>query len=542
MNVAQAMASILKREGVELLFCYPSNKLIDEAALAGIRPVVVRQERTGLHMADAYARLGSGRKIGVFAMQHGPGSENAYGGVAQAYSESVPILVIPQGYPQRLAGVAPNYSAATSMRDITKSAEALNVPGEVANVMRRAFSRLRNGRGGPVLVEVPNDLWAAEAPAAGDYVPVPVSRYSPDPRDVQLAADLIAAAKAPVIHAGQGVHYSGAWEELRQLAEALSAPVATTLPGKSAFPEDHPLSLGSGGLTYPMPVREFLERADLIIGVGCSFTETIFAVPVPKGPKIVHFTLDPAHLNKDVRADVGVIGDARLALTALLGELRARSHRPHHAATIVADIERAKAEWLAQWMPRLTSDATPLSPYRVIWDLMHAVAGEATIITNDAGRPRDQLTPFWVSRTPQSFLGWGKTTQLGASLGLAMGAKLACPDRLCINVMGDAAIGFTGMDLETAARERIPILSILLNNKGMATELGNMPNAIRLFNAADITGNYCEMARSLGVHGERVTQPAEILPAIRRGIQKTKEGIPVLLEFMTAQETAMSKS
>lgn len=541
MNVAQAMASILKKEGVELLFCYPSNKVIDEAALLGIRPIVVRQERTGLHMADAYSRLSSGRKIGVFAMQHGPGAENSYGSVAQAYADSVPVLVIPQGYPQRVAGIKPNFSSAVSMRDISKSAEALGIPAEVTNIMRRAFSQVRNGRGGPVIVEVPNDLWAAELPEPESYSPVSVSRYGPDPADVARAADIVISAANPVIHAGQGVHYARAWDELKELAELIAAPVATTLPGKSSFPEDHPLSLGSGGLTYPIPVKTFLDAADVIIGVGCSFTETLFAVPVPTGRRIVHLTLDPAHLNKDVAAEVGVIGDAKLALRALIAELRSRGFSSARGTEVAGRIRHARETWLAEWMPKLTSNETPLSPYRVIWELMQATRDERTIITNDAGRPRDQLTPFWIAREPLSFIGWGKTTQLGYGLGIAMGAKLACPDRLCINVWGDAAIGFTGMDIETAARERIPILTILLNNGGMATELNSMPNAIARYEANRITGNYCEMARAFGAYAERIIAPQEIAAAIARGIARTKEGQPVLLEFITAQETAMSK-
>lgn len=541
MNVAQAMAAILKKEGVELLFCYPTNKLIDEAALVGIRPIVVRQERTGMHMADAYSRMSSGDKFGVFAMQHGPGIENSYGSVAQAYADSVPVLVVPQGYPQRIAGVRPNFSAATSMRDITKSAEAINVPAEVVNVMRRAVSQVRNGRGGPVLVEVPDDLWSAELPVPESYTPVCAHRYAPDPADIARAADLIASARNLVIHAGQGVHYAKAWDELRALAELLAAPVATTLPGKSAFPEDHPLSLGSGGLTYPIPVRTFLDEADVILGVGCSFTETLFAVPVPGNKRIIHMTLDPAHLNKDVRAEVGVLGDAKLALRALIAELERRGVGEGDAGPVTRRIREARAAWLADWMPKLTSAETPINPYRVVWELMQATAGEPTVITNDAGRPRDQLTPFWISRDPLGFVGWGKTTQLGYGLGIAMGAKLARPDRVCINVWGDAAIGFTGMDIETAARENIPILSILLNNGGMATELKNIPNAIRLYDAHRITGSYCDMARALGAYSERITDPEEVRSAIERGIARTKEGKPVLLEFITAQETSMSK-
>ena len=191
-------------------------------------------------------------------------------------------------------------------------------------------------------------------------------------------------------------------------------------------------------------------------------------------------------------------------------------------------------------MPRLTSEATPLSPYRVIWDLLHTVDVANTIITHDAGSPRDQISPFWESVTPLSYLGWGKTTQLGYGLGLAMGAKLAAPDKLCINVWGDAAIGFTGMDFETAVRERIPILSVLLNNFSMAIELKIMKVATEKYRSTDISGNYADFARALGGWGERVTEPGAIVPAIQRAIAKTREGTPALLEFITEQAVDFS--
>ena len=191
-------------------------------------------------------------------------------------------------------------------------------------------------------------------------------------------------------------------------------------------------------------------------------------------------------------------------------------------------------------MPQLTSDETPLSPYRVIWDLLHTVDPDETIITHDAGSPRDQLAPFWKSREPLSFIGWGKTTQLGYGLGLAMGAKLARPDKLAINVWGDAAIGFTGMDFETAVRARIPILSILLNNFSMAIGLPIMEVATEKYRSTDISGDYAAMARSFGGYGERITDPNEIIPAIKRGIEKTREGTPALLEFITAKEIRYS--
>jgi acetolactate synthase-1/2/3 large subunit len=328
---------------------------------------------------------------------------------------------------------------------------------------------------------------------------------------------------------------------LRQLAELLGAPVTTSLGGKSAFPEDHPLALGSGGLAVPKTVRHFLDQADVIFGIGCSFTESNFAVAMPKGKKIIHATLDPDHLNKDIAATLGLVGDAGVTLDGLLAELAPMISTPRNYSGTAQEIADMQAAWLAEWKPKLTSQEKPLSPYRVVWDLLHTVDVANTIITHDAGSPRDQLSPFWVTREPLTYIGWGKTTQLGYGLGLAMGAKLVHPDKLCINVWGDAAIGFTGMDFETAVRERIPILSILFNNFSMAIELKVMPISTEKYRSTDISGDYAMMARAFGGYGERITEPSEIVPAIKRGMEQTRNGVPALLEFITGKETAVSR-
>ncbi len=540
MKVGEAVAEILRREGVEIMTGYPVNHLIEFAAAVDIRPVMVRQERIGIHMADAISRLSSGRKIGAFCMQHGPGSENAFGGVAQCFGESVPVLILPMGYPRRIAHVSPNFNPVEAMRPVTKSAESIDLAGEVANIMRRAFTRLRNGRGGPVIVQIPTDMFDQELPGPLDYEPVLSTRYGPDPVAVKQAAALLASARRPVLYVGQGVHYARAWPQLKRLAEKMALPVVTSLGGKSAFPETHPLSLGAGGLTMPRGVAHFIKNADVILGVGCSFTESMFAVKIPSGKRIIHATLDPDHLNKDVRAEIGLVGDAALTLDALLAELEAISPGARDPGAVIAEAKQVREAWLAEWMPKLTSDQTPLNPYRVVWDLLHTVDRSNTILTHDAGNPRDQVTAFWQATEPLSFMGWGKTTQLGYGLGLAMGAKLAHPDKLCINVWGDAAIGFTGMDFETAVRERIPIMSVLLNNFSMATELKVMPVSTEKYRSTDISGDYAAMARAFGGYGERVSHPEEIVPAIRRGIAQTEAGKPVLLEFITSKETAKS--
>ncbi len=542
MKVPQAIVEVLKREGAEFIIGYPVNPILEAAAAADLRPIIVRQERTGIHMADAYSRLTSGTKVGVFTMQHGPGTENAFGGVAQAYSESVPMVVLPGGYARNLTNVFPNFNAALNYRNVTKWCEQVTVASSVVEALRRAFTQARNGRPGPALIEIPADIYREEVPDPIDYVPTSRVRSGPDPRDVDEVARVLVEAERPVIYAGQGVHYARAWAELRQLAELLEIPVTTSLEGKSAFPEDHPLSLGSGGRSMPGSVHRPMQDADVIFGIGCSFSRTSFGIQMPAGKTYIHSTIDPTDLNKDVPAQYALIGDAQLVLQALYQAASERlGGQPRgRIQEIAARIESQKREWMQQWLPKLTSEQSPLLPYRVIWELIHTVDVENTIITHDAGSPRDQLSPFWPCTTPLSYIGWGKTTQLGTSLGFAMGAKLAKPDKLCINVWGDAAIGMTGMDIETAVRERIPILSILFNNFSMAMEIPVMQSATAKFNATDISGNYADFACALGAYGERVTQPADIVPAIKRGIAQTQAGKPALLEFITDKEIEYS--
>jgi acetolactate synthase-1/2/3 large subunit len=536
-TVADAIAAVLKREGVGIVFGYPRNQVLEACARIDIRTVIVRQERTGLHMADAVSRLSKGAQMGVFVMQQGPGAENAFGGVAQAYADSVPVLVMPQGYALSQMHVPYNFNSVRSMASVAKHAEPLTSPDAVAAVMRRAFAMLRNGRPQPVVIELPYDVLAMPFEGNLDYAPGKVVRSQPAQAEIEAAADLLLAADNPAIYAGQGVHWAEAYDELRVLAEHLAIPVMTSLPGKSAFDETHPLALGSGGNGINGCVRKWLDECDLLFGIGCSFTATSFGLAIPAGKRVIHATLDPLDIDKSVPSELALVGDAKLTLAALVEAVKRRRPEPRDVAGIVRQIAETERVWFARWEAKCTQPTAPLSPYRVLWDLQQTVDVANTIITHDAGSPRDQLVPFWKSRSPHGYIGWGKSTQLGYGLGLAMGAKLACPDKLCINVWGDAAIGFTGTDLETAARERIPILSILLNNASMAIELPIMPEATAKYRATDISGDYAAFARSLGCHGERVTDAAEIVPALRRAIAAIEAGQPALVEFITEQET-----
>jgi acetolactate synthase-1/2/3 large subunit len=401
------------------------------------------------------------------------------------------------------------------------------------------------------VIEVPADVFGKEAPDPSDgYRPTFAVRSGPDPAGVEQAAGVLAAAEQPVIYAGQGVHYAQAWPELRELAELLSIPVTTTLAGKSAFPEDHPLALGTAGRTIGRQVHEFLTGADVVLAIGASLTRTGFGQRMPSGATIVHATGDAADLQKDVAVEYALVGDAQLTLRALIDTVNsglstraaaaAKRAAKARAKTVPGRIAAATEAWRADWRPKLTSDETPINPYRVVYELDRLVDKSNVIVTHDAGSPRDQMTPFWTATEPLSYIGWGKTTQLGYGLGLAMGAKLAHPDKLCINVWGDAAIGFTGMDFETAVRERIPILSILLNNFSMAIEIPIMQVAQEKYGSTDISGHYADFARALGGYGERIEAPDDIVDALKRGIAQTEQGVPALLEFITSKEIGYS--
>ena len=442
---------------------------------------------------------------------------------------------------ERRENYFPNFNSVLNMKHITKWAEPISSGAEVANIMRRAFTQLRNGRPGPVLVEIPWDACKEDADIT-HYKPVYKTRTAPDPDHVKSAAKELAAAIKPVIYAGQGIHYSKAWPELKELAELLNAPVTTSIAGKSAFDETHPLALGSGGHATTRMVYDFLYDADLIFGIGCSFAISSFATRMPPNKRYIHATLDPVDLNKDIESEIGLAGDAKLTLQALIAELKKLDLGKAKARkdTTPAAIAKNRAEWMAEWLPKLTSNQSPMTPYRVIYELNKLVDKSKVVITHDAGSPRDQLIPFWEATHPLTYIGWGKTTQLGYGLPLAMGAKLAKPDHLCINLWGDAAIGFTGMDFETCVRERIPILSILFNNFSMAMELPIMKVSDAKYNTCDISGNYSDMAKAFGGYSERITDPNDIVAALKRGIAATERGEAVLLEFITCKELAMS--
>ena len=543
MKGVDVVAEILRREGTEFLACYPAQPLIEASAVAGIKPILCRQERMGMAIADGFSRTTNGKRLGVFAMQQGPGTENSFPGAAQAFSDNVPILLLPGGESRSKAFIRPNFSAVENYENVTKWLARIDSVERIPELMRRAFYQLRTGKGGPVLLEVTREVWTEELEGELDYTATKGSRTSPDAQDVKEVADVIINASNLVIHAGQGVMYAEATDELEQLAELLQAPVMTTMSGKSGFPENHPLSLGASAVSTTKQIVYFLGKADVVFGIGCSLTRSNYARTIPPGKVIIHSTNDPADVNKDYTADYALLGDAKLVLSALIEEIKTRTNGVgnRNDSNTASEAQALKKEWLDEWLPQLTSNEVPINQYRILWDLMHNVDRSNTIVTHDAGSPRDQVVPLYEATTPRTYMGWGKSTQLGYGLGIIMGAKLAEPNKLCVNIMGDAAIGMVGMDIETAARNKIGILTIVWNNGAMAIERSTMPFAIEKYGSVYQGGNYRDVAKALGGYGVRVEKPAEFVPALKEAMEVTKTGQPALIECIVKEGFDFSK-
>ncbi len=543
MKTIEAITEILKREGVKYLPCFPTTPVIEAAAEGGIRPIVCRQERVGVGIADGISRVTNGDQMGVFAMQYGPGAENAYPGIATAFSDSVPLLILPLGHPRERAGIAPHYNSLKGYEGITKAIEQVNTPDRTAEIMRRAFAGLRQGRGGPMAVEIPADVALEEVSEESFYyVPSRPIASQGNPSDIEAAAKALCAAHFPVIMAGQGVLYGKASGDLLELAELLQVPVCSTLLGKSAFPEVHPLALGSTGPTISGHAYHFIRRADLMFGVGTSFTKHGMCMNIPPGKTMIQATNDASDINKDYNIDFPIVGDAKLVLRQMIEACRAivGDSRKNDQST-AKEVQSEREGWLAQWRAKLSDNSTPITPYRVIWDFMHTIPPEDAIVTHDSGSPRDQICPFYRSNGPRSYLGWGKSHGLGTGLGLTMGAKLAAPEKVCVNFMGDAAFGMVGLDFETAVRSNIPIITVVLNNSTMAVEMRSMADSHRLYSTRDLGGNYADLGKAMGGYAERIEDPSQISAAFTRARKVTEEeGKPVLLEFITSEETEVS--
>lgn len=547
MRGGDAVVHALEKEGVRYISGFAGG---GEAplwpALRASQQITVfsaRHERMGVEIADGYARATG--QVGVALTGTGPGATNTLTGIAGAYADNIPVLLLMGQHPLGSMGREIQQEVPSSIFDsFVKWKGTMSRIEDIPAIMRRAFTNLRSGSPGPVVLEMPQDVLMQEAPdELLNYEPVgPGRRAAPDAGDIERAADILLNARFPIMNVGGGVLAAEAWDEVMELAELMAMPVASTLVGKGAFPENHPLSVGGGVYPksrYASGASYIVNRkADAVLAVGNSFRlpNATDGRPIPEGVSLIHINADSGDLNKIYQADVPILADAKLALRSLIDVVRDRMGPggPPSAANreeIVAEIGEARAKWIGEWEETFNDPSTPTNGYRVVQELLKVVDLDRTIALHDAGGSRGYVSPFWPATRPRNYIGMGGMAAMGWSMAAAIGVKLGRPDHLVFNVLGDASFGMVGMELETAVRMGLPTLTVVLNNGGTGGGLMAMSRDSAAPPAmAELGGNFSLVAQGLGAYSERVEDPADLQDAFRRAIAATENGQAALVE------------
>ena len=546
MRAADAIIHALEKEGVEYIAGFQGGGLnplwpsLRESKT--IKVFAARNERLGVEIADGYARATG--KVGVAMTGTGPGATNTLTGIAGAFADNIPVLLLMGQVPlSQLGKEVQQEVSADIFNTLVKWRGTMAKVEDIPSIMRRAFTALRSGSPGPVVLEMPNDVLMTEVPDGSlEYEPVgPGHRAAPDGDAVAKAADLLVNAKNPVLNLGGGVLSAEAWDEAKELAELLSMPVATTLVAKGVFPENHPLAMGMG--CYPRSryasgaAMHMNRKADVVLAVGNSYRlpNGTDGRPIPEGVSLIHVNADEADLNKQYQANVPILADAKLALRSILDAVKERvgPGKGGLKEEVVAEIKQAKDKQSAEWADIVNDTSAPTTGYRVVYELAKIIDPDKTVALHDAGGSRGYMSPFWEATKPRSYVGMGGMAAMGWSLGGAIGAKLGRPDDLVVHLLGDASFGMVGMELETAVRMGISTLTIVVNNEGTGGGLMGMngPSGPPP-DMAKLTGNWSKVAEGLGAWTERVEDPLDVGPALQRAIAATENGQAALLEIM----------
>ena len=534
-KAANGLARILKAEGVSWVSCFPTNHVNNALGEEKVPIYMMGEERFAVALADAYSRVTCGKRIGactVMSNLNAAGIQMAYGAIAQAWEDSSPMLVITEGVSVG-ASRHTHFNIAEALKPVTKWVGTIDRADLVPDYMRRAFTQLRTGRPGPVLIILPKDLGEYDEDRY-PYTPVKGWRSGPDPDDVKAAVKALLAAKDPLLYVGEGVYYADAMAELLQFAELAQLPVLTTLKAKGTFPENHPLSIGVRG----SHAAHFLNKCDLLFSIGSSLFPNRFShsVPDPEKKTIVQCTVDTLDINRSYETRHAVIGDAKLTLKALVDEYSKQAGGARKNSGLLDEISAQRKEFWAKFRPAMESNDKPINPYRVIGDLMKVLDPKSSFVTADSGNTRDQTSTVYEAQIPRGHLGWGNVSTLGFSLAGAAAAKLAFPERQCINITGDAGVCYMMGSFEALTRYGIGTTTIHINNGGYSGYGpgfwgdGHDPFTWKVSDH----GSACmaSMARSVGFHAEDVTEPSEVIPALKRALDENAKGRPAYLEFI----------
>jgi thiamine pyrophosphate-dependent acetolactate synthase large subunit-like protein len=538
-DVATGIARILKQEGIDWVSTFPVCRVNNALGKEGVPLLMMRDDRYAVAVADAFSRITAGNRIGVCTFQGGvnaAGMQYAYAGMAQAFEDGSPVLCITDGVPIGSSGNS-QFDVASSMKTVSKWFGYIDKPERVPEFMRRAFTMLRSGRPGPVILAVPDPTGTYDE-TADPYVTVKGWKSAPDPTDVTAAADLLLKAQNPLIYAGEGVIYANASEELKSLAELVNAPVISTLKAKGAFPENHPLFVGVRG----DHVSNYLDKSDLVLAVGTSLSPGRFSHGIPNAASktIIHCNVDELHVNKVYSTAQALIGDARFTLQALANEVSSRtSEVKRNSEAVAIEVKLERDAGLEQYREAMASEDKPINPYRVYGDLMKVLDPYNSFITHESGNTRDQLSTVYDTLIPRGFLGWGNVSTLGFSLAAAIAAKKAFPDRPSIAVTGEAGLGYMLGNLEVPLRNKLGITVVHISNGGFAGYgpgfwgPGHDPFTHSVLGYDDV--DMSKVLGELGLHSERVREPSEVVPALERALAANESGQPSYIEFICSQ-------
>lgn len=537
MQGADILVESLLKEGVDTIFGHPGGAIlpINDALYSGrIRHILTRHEQGAVHMAEGYARASG--KPGVVLVTSGPGGTNVVTGLTNAFMDSTPVVVFTGQVPTAVIGNDAFQEAdiVGITRSCTKHNYLVSDVKDLARTVKEAFYIATSGRPGPVLVDVPKDV----STGAGEFVypeGVELRGYKPTimghAGQIRRAAEMLAQAERPVIYAGGGVIHSGAAEELRQLGEETATPVTTTLMGLGGFPGVHDLWLGMLGMHGTAAANTAMDGADLVVAIGARFDDRVtgnleeFCV----GAKFIHIDIDPSSIGKNVRVDLPIVGDVKHCLQRLLDELRAldkdwqQDHQPW--LTQVAD-------WKHRYPLQYHQDSDgDLLPQFVCEQIYEATRGEA-IITTEVGQHQMWAAQFYHCRNPRQFITSGGLGTMGFGFPAAIGAQVAFPAKVVIDIAGDGSFQMTLQELATAVQHDLPVIVAILNNQslGMVRQWQQFFYDGRYADVSlEVSPDYVKLAEAYGAVGLRATRPDEVRPVLDEAIRVRR---PVIIDFV----------
>jgi acetolactate synthase-1/2/3 large subunit len=537
---AQILMAILKEEGVDTIFGFPGGAVIDlydELIRSDLRHILVRHEQGAVHAADGYARATG--KVGVCLVTSGPGATNTVTGIATAYMDSIPLVIITGQVPTHLIGndAFQEVDIVGITRPCTKHNYLVNRVEDMPKVLKEAFHIARSGRPGPVLVDIPKNVGVAQT----EYTPIESVNiksynptYQPNSRQIQKVAKLLSSARRPVIFSGGGVILSKSSQELVQLARTWRIPVTSSLMGLGAFPGSDPLWLGMLGMHGTYRANMAISNCDVLIAVGVRFDDRVtgktdcFAAQA----KIVHIDIDPTSIRKNIPVSVPVVADCKSALGALNQAL---------AQEDTSRINDQRYKWIEQveyWRNEhkiAYNSSDRIKPQYVLEQLYQLTRGNA-IITTEVGQNQMWAAQFYHFDSPQHFLTSGGLGTMGFGLPAAIGAQVAFPDKLVVDVAGDGSIQMNIQEMATAVQYKLPVKVVILNNRylGMVRQWQELfYNKRYAHTCMDHAPDFVKLAEAFGALGLRATNPDEVEAVLQKGLSASG---PVIMDFLVEPE------